>query len=639
MAAIDEFEDELRTLLDSKPPVSLSKMQSLIRLGMKHSQHYREVVAAVEKFGQTCPKEYKLPTLYVVDAVGRAALRAGNQEAFIRRFEERLESMFQYLAQAEGKDKDKMKRVVSLWKTNGLFNPDMLSNIEQVFLSGQPLAPPASYASPGASPYTPTATAINLGAAFGSATPEQTAAVAQLTQLQAQNPGADITTLVGMMGPNAAHLAIVAAQSSNQTSTSSTSSTSANNNNASNGLGSKPTETRGGSADQDQPLDFDYEEVEEAPSQRARQVKPMQPSASATGRQRAWKPISATAGGLPPSAQPPMAPVPVAPPIIPQHTPMQQSPMQTAPMRGPVLDPQTAEAQALAAAGLPPGPYVGPKTVDITNWDGDGTAPPRPDPSLAPNILRVISRTIYVGGITTAITRERLKAVFETAGRVDTVMVNYPKFNAFVKMCTRREAEHAKDTLNRVMVEGSILKMGWGCGFGPKPCFDYNLGESFLPIDTLSEMDIKWLMSSRRGGGTMEGGMVIEEPDVGYVPPSGQQGGPSAAAMFRARQGMHQAHGSNSMPMGNSNHGTHGGDSYRPSGGYQHQQGYGSDYGSQYDQYQTGQGSGNGQYYDNYGESAYGGQPQGGGYARGGKRGHDGSSWSGGGQDKRGRYQ
>ena len=70
-----------------------------------HKQHYREVVAAVEKFGQTCPREYKLPTLYVVDAVARAAHRAGNHEAFVRRFEERLESMFQYFAQAEEKDK------------------------------------------------------------------------------------------------------------------------------------------------------------------------------------------------------------------------------------------------------------------------------------------------------------------------------------------------------------------------------------------------------------------------------------------------------------------------------------------------------------------------------------------------------
>ncbi|TPX37554.1 hypothetical protein SmJEL517_g00626 [Synchytrium microbalum] len=688
MSEVREFEAELQTLLENRPPVSLSKMQSLIRLATKHSKHYKEVVAAIEKFGQTCPKEYKLPTLYVVDAVARAAHKAGNQEPFVRRFEERLENMFQFIAHAEGKDKDKMKRVVSLWKQSGLFNTDMLSNIEQVFLTGQPpAAPPAAYSAfgspavPAASPFTPSA-APALG--FGGNNPDQVAAVAQLTQLQAQNPGADMTTLVGMMGPNAAHLvgliqqaehqlvqqfiatmgstpealnqSLVAAAQTNQipnltVGLSGLPAAPSNNNNNSNGYVKQESSKRKASADESGTLDFDYEEVEEAPRTRQPLPTSTQPAAAsttsqpaaattATGRQRAWKPISAnTASSATSTPVAGAATTPISAQPVQQHMP----------------DPTMG---ASTAAPLLPGQ----KTVDITNWDGDGTAPPRPDPNLPSNMLRVVSRTIYVGGITTAITRDRLKAVFETSGRVDTVMINYPKYNAFVKMYTRAEAAVAKDALNRVMVEGSILKMGWGCGFGPKPYFDYNVGESFIPINDLTEMDIKWLMSSKRGGGTIEGGMVIEEPDVGYVPPSGQTGGPSAAAIFRAtRTGPPPRHESDGRGGGGGYQRNipvmaEGGDSYRPAhsssshasggggGGYSGADYGGYEYESQYDYNASGgggggHGGGGGSHYSGSGadyggyDSSYGGQ----GYARGSKRGNEAQAWSG--QDKRGKYQ
>lgn len=154
-----------------------------------------------------------------------------------------------------------------------------------------PAAPATSFAAPGASPYTPAVSTANLSAGV---TAEQAAAVAQLTQLQAQHPGAEVTTLVGMMGPSAVHLVgliqqaeqqivqqffanvgstseqlqalVAAAQSTNQPLASSSAANA--NKSTSNGLSTKPSDGRRGSADQEQTLDFDYEEVEEAPSQR-----------------------------------------------------------------------------------------------------------------------------------------------------------------------------------------------------------------------------------------------------------------------------------------------------------------------------------------------------------------------------------
>jgi protein NRD1 len=60
-------------------------------------------------------------------------------------------------------------------------------------------------------------------------------------------------------------------------------------------------------------------------------------------------------------------------------------------------------------------------------------------------------------------------------------------------------------------------QINWAVGFGPTQYADYNLGESTLPIDVLTEADKKWLRTAEYGGtGGLEilQGMVVEEPDI-----------------------------------------------------------------------------------------------------------------------------
>ena len=57
----------------------------------------------------------------------------------------------------------------------------------------------------------------------------------------------------------------------------------------------------------------------------------------------------------------------------------------------------------------------------------------------------------------------------------------------------------------------------WGVGFGPRECCDYQRGESIIPIHKLTEADTKWLHTAEyggTGGRPLEGGMVLEEPDI-----------------------------------------------------------------------------------------------------------------------------
>ncbi len=54
-------------------------------------------------------------------------------------------------------------------------------------------------------------------------------------------------------------------------------------------------------------------------------------------------------------------------------------------------------------------------------------------------------------------------------------------------------------------------------GFGPRDCSDYQTGISIIPIERLTDADRKWMLTAEyggTGGKPIEGGQVVEEPDI-----------------------------------------------------------------------------------------------------------------------------
>jgi len=143
------------------------------------------------------------------------------------------------------------------------------------------------------------------------------------------------------------------------------------------------------------------------------------------------------------------------------------------------------------------------------------------DTSLPPDNIKVLSRTLFVGGANG--TQQEIQALFERFGRVQTCIANRDKRHAFVKMTTRQHALAAKQGVDELQNRGDreILQVArqtkWGVGFGPRECCDYQKGESIIPIPKLTEADVKWLLTAEyggTGGKPLEGGMVLEEPDI-----------------------------------------------------------------------------------------------------------------------------
>ncbi|KAM3078168.1 hypothetical protein ACMFMG_002534 [Clarireedia jacksonii] len=137
------------------------------------------------------------------------------------------------------------------------------------------------------------------------------------------------------------------------------------------------------------------------------------------------------------------------------------------------------------------------------------------DSTIGKGNIKVLSRTLFVGGVTTS--EHELKSLFNQYGRVQTCIVNKDKRHAFVKMISRDDAVNAKEAMEKNRSPDSSLRTRWGVGFGPRDCSDYQTGVSIIPISKLTDADRKWMLTAEYGGSggqPIEPGMVVEEPDI-----------------------------------------------------------------------------------------------------------------------------
>lgn len=79
------------------------------------------------------------------------------------------------------------------------------------------------------------------------------------------------------------------------------------------------------------------------------------------------------------------------------------------------------------------------------------------DPSLPKGHIKVFSRTLFVGGVTSS--EAHLRSLFQQYGQVQTCIVNVDKRHAFVKMINRRDAEKARDGMEEYKTGDTQLRV------------------------------------------------------------------------------------------------------------------------------------------------------------------------------------
>jgi hypothetical protein len=129
MEIVQQFNAELSSLYEVRPPISKAKMSQITRVSMKGVKMYKHIVQSVERFIVKCRPEYKIPGLYVIDSIVRQSRHqfGVDKDVYAPRFARNFLSTFQNLfLTCPPDDKPKIVRVLNLWQRNGVFSAETI---------------------------------------------------------------------------------------------------------------------------------------------------------------------------------------------------------------------------------------------------------------------------------------------------------------------------------------------------------------------------------------------------------------------------------------------------------------------------------------------------------------------------------
>ena len=137
MEAVQQFNQEMTSLYEVKPPISKAKMTSITKGAIRAIKFYKHVVQSVEKFIQKCKPEYKIPGLYVIDSIVRQSRHqfGPDKDVFAPRFAKNAQVTFYHLYKCSEEEKSKVIRVLNLWQKNGVFTTE---DIQPLFDMAKP---------------------------------------------------------------------------------------------------------------------------------------------------------------------------------------------------------------------------------------------------------------------------------------------------------------------------------------------------------------------------------------------------------------------------------------------------------------------------------------------------------------------
>ncbi|KAL3311435.1 SR- and CTD-associated factor 8 [Cichlidogyrus casuarinus] len=140
MDPLQAFNAELQSLLESRVPVSRPKILSITKLAMKAIRQYKFVVQMVEKLIYNCPSEYKVPGLYVLDAIIRQSRQIFQKnDLFAPRFLKNLPFIFCALCRLPDDSKRLIFKVLDLWRENCIFPHHLIQSLTAIMRSsGEP---------------------------------------------------------------------------------------------------------------------------------------------------------------------------------------------------------------------------------------------------------------------------------------------------------------------------------------------------------------------------------------------------------------------------------------------------------------------------------------------------------------------
>ncbi|KAI8978065.1 hypothetical protein BDB01DRAFT_800654 [Pilobolus umbonatus] len=501
------FDKDLKSILETKLPISASKITSLQALATAHPQHHNYIIQCITRFIETAPPDYRLAGLYVIDAISRYVHKRlrkkedgnGEQqelEGFLKRFAIVLkdDSLIGCFDPCSTKDKEKVKKTLDIWEQGSIYSKELVQYVKHSFLKGSGGETDNSQVK--VAPVDPAflTTLQNIG--NGSLANLN---IPGITPVQQEPRVEDNATLP----PALAKLL--------------------------GGLVSNTVDT----STADPRIRVDPRQK----SQSGTWPPPQGPSIPPVRNERKTRWGSAVT----PSIQEPFVNRPSMtdsrlnsyespsyrpPPTYTQkqQQQLQQQLQQQVPPPPPLpfqpsfpavstYQPPTAPSYPSTFQSYWPPSYGNTKTVE-----------PYTDNTLPPGCIKVLTRTLFIGPVPDHYEKEDVANLFSKYGEIASVILSKKlkgRHNAFLKFRTRAATEVAKQDCLGLIVEDVPVKVNWAYGFGPKKHFDYDTGHSIIPLSELNDEEKDNLVRAPVGGfqgQPLRDLMVIEEPEAQYRP-------------------------------------------------------------------------------------------------------------------------
>ncbi|UKZ81983.1 hypothetical protein TrVFT333_009764 [Trichoderma virens FT-333] len=529
-SAVTDLEAGLQAMLNLKPPgVSGSRITSLTSLCVANIQSESVLIQKIYTHFKKTPGTHKLGVLYVVDSVTRkwleqaksqgqpinSSAQDGTYAAGVHRVTELMPVLMNDILQSAPEDqKEKIKKLLDIWEKGQTFPTAMIESFKEKVNAP---SPPKSTTPPG-SPPPGLATSLQ-NQAQNKPAPNGSSILEALANIARQNTSA---------APSNQSLPAPAASYSMPSAASNAPPASATPPGLSQALASAIPQLQ---PHQSYPPAAQPVNVSSLPFSLTQMLGQNAPSAMPASASNPSNPYAAASAappaggaGLDPNVQQQImlikaladqgVPFDKIPALIQSMTaatgtggfPAAQPPAPVPAAQG--TFPSAQQPWATAASGPAPDQGYQDSELQQEKWVEF-------DPTLPSGHIKVLSRTLFVGGVTCSETE--LRNIFGRYGTVQTCIVNKDKRHAFVKMLTRQDAVRAKDAMEDARGLEYPLRTRWGVGFGPRDCSDYSTGISVIPIHKLTDADRKWMLTAPYGGSggrPIETGLCVEEPDI-----------------------------------------------------------------------------------------------------------------------------
>ncbi|KAI8348285.1 hypothetical protein BD560DRAFT_410745 [Blakeslea trispora] len=552
------FDRDLKAILETKLPVSASKITALQQLATAHPQHHNYIVQCITRFIENAPPDYRLAGLYVIDAISRAVHKQQRKkedgfdgklsdlDGYLKRFsivlrDDALKGCFELCS---AKDKEKVRKTLDFWEQGNVYSKDLVQYLKTSFLDSKHIEqqqkvtpPPVDTASllatlstigngslanlniPGLTPTDSTATTTITNTPVSVPVSSLPPAPAP-TQTQLQSP-------IGEQGQNALPPALAKLLG---------------------GLVSAPVATSSASTTPLSPTNASDPRVRNDPRMPAANNEPAQsknwpppqgpsiPTRVTGERKSRWSNANDNTNAMSSLNQPqhdswpqkqttqdPYMP-PQAPSYQPSYQPYNPAQQYQQPNLAQHYQQPLHHNQPTYQPTYQPSSYQPIQTQDLRTQTENRGSEPTHDASLPPGCIRVLTRTLFVGPIPDHYERDDVAQLFMRYGELASVIVSKKikgRHNAFLKFTTRASTEAAKYNSANLVVQDVPVKVNWAFGFGPKKHFNYDRGDSIIPLSELSAEEKDNLVTAPLGGfrgQPVRERMAIEEPEAQYRP-------------------------------------------------------------------------------------------------------------------------